>query len=94
MLATSILEKCKKAFNPILCELVDESWKHAGHLEMLKAAPLKSQETHFALKIVSEAFRGVPLVKRHQMVYGILQEEFSQRGLHALSLDLKANESE
>lgn len=93
MLATSILEKCKKALNPIICELVDESWKHAGHAEMLKA-PVKSKETHFALKIVSGAFDGLSLVKRHQLVYGILQEEFAEKGLHALSLDLKGSEVE
>lgn len=34
---------------------------------------------------MSTVFEGLTLVKRHRLVYGLLQEEFS-RGLHALSL--------
>jgi stress-induced morphogen len=40
------------------------------------------------LQVVSDAFGGLGPVKRHQLVYGLLSEEFAA-GLHALSMDLK-----
>eukprot|EP00798_Chlamydomonas_sp_ICE-L_P026394 gene26394-17488_t len=68
----------------------DESSKHAGHAAMMVAPgkPATKGETHFKVVVVSEQFDGLNLVKRHRLIYSILQEEFS-RGLHALSLDTK-----
>jgi len=40
------------------------------------------------LEVVSDRFDGLPAVRRHQLVYGLLGEEFSQ-GLHALSMSCK-----
>ncbi len=40
------------------------------------------------LEVISEAFAGLPLVKRHQLVYGLLGDEL-KAGLHALSMKLK-----
>ena len=37
---------------------------------------------------MSEKFDGVPLVKRHQLVYSLLDEEF-KAGLHALNITAK-----
>lgn len=44
----------------------------------------RGQDSHFKLVLVSPAFAGQSLVKRHQTVYGVLQEEMQQ--LHALAL--------
>lgn len=38
--------------------------------------------------MVSDAFQGLGMVKRHQLIYGLLKDEFAA-GLHALSMDLK-----
>ena len=45
-------------------------------------------QSHFKLRVVSEKFDGVPLVKRHQLVYALLDEEF-KAGLHALNITAK-----
>ncbi|KAG9316384.1 bola-like protein-domain-containing protein [Chiua virens] len=50
-----------------------------------------SGETHFALQIISEAFKGKTTLQRHRLVYSALSDEFTQ-GLHALSLKTKTPE--
>ncbi|AHI25822.1 BolA family transcriptional regulator [Komagataeibacter rhaeticus] len=40
---------------------------------------------HYACRVVSEAFRGLPRVRQHQMVYNALQGHMGGK-LHALAL--------
>jgi len=61
-------------------ELIDESFKHAGHAE----AKL-SGGGHFQLLIVSSDFTGKTLVQRHRMVNDALKEQF-RSVIHALSI--------
>lgn len=70
-------------FAPVALELSDESRKHAGHAG---AAP--GGQTHYRLRLISQAFAGLSRVARQRLVYETLREEFDT-GLHALSLDLK-----
>lgn len=63
---------------PVALELTDNSQQHAGHTE----AP--GGESHFDLAIVSEAFDGLNLVKRHQLVYMMLGEVMPK--IHALQI--------
>lgn len=52
-----------------------------------------SSETHFAVSIVSEAFRSKMQPARHRMVYALLQEEMAREGgIHALQLSTKTPE--
>lgn len=51
----------------------------------------KGSETHFKVVCVSESFKGKTLVKRHQQVFGLLDEEM-KGSVHALSLQLKTPE--
>ena len=44
-----------------------------------------SDGTHFDAIVVSPDFQGISLIKQHQMVMGLLKEEF-EGTLHALSL--------
>jgi len=73
-----IEEKVRQAFAPTLCELVNESHRHA-------TGP--GAESHFKLTLVSPAFAGKPLVARHRAVYEVLNTEL-QGGVHALTLQL------
>ncbi len=58
-------------------EVIDESWKHAGH------AGAAAGGGHFILRVVSERFEGISLMDRHRMVFRILEKEM--RGeIHAL----------
>ena len=67
--------------------VLDESAQHAGHAGA-KSTVSPSGETHLKLKVVSEKFVGLNAVKRHRLVYGLLQDELSGP-VHALNLDTK-----
>ena len=41
---------------------------------------------HFEVRVVSDAFEGMPLVERHQMVYAALGAAVDGRTIHALAL--------
>ncbi|KAL5735520.1 hypothetical protein ACOSP7_029992 [Xanthoceras sorbifolium] len=79
-----IREKLEKELRPVELEVEDISYQHAGHAGVRGS----DGETHFNVRIVSEEFEGKSLVKRHRLVYGLLQEEL-QSGLHALSIVAK-----
>jgi len=49
-------------------------------------------ETHFIIEITSEQFEGLTSLKRHRLVYSIVDEEVSNGPVHALSLVTKAPE--
>ncbi|XP_065861899.1 sufE-like protein 1, chloroplastic/mitochondrial [Euphorbia lathyris] len=76
-----IKEILERELKPIELEVEDVSYQHAGHAGVRGS----DGETHFNLKVVSQEFEGKSLVKRHRLVYGLLQEEL-QSGLHALSI--------
>ncbi|KAK7349472.1 hypothetical protein VNO77_06863 [Canavalia gladiata] len=79
-----IREKLEKELNPVELQVEDVSYQHAGHA----GARGGDGETHYNLKVVSEEFEGKSLVKRHRLIYSLLQEEL-QSGLHALSIVAK-----
>jgi sulfur transfer protein SufE/stress-induced morphogen len=70
---------------PTFVKLVDTSHQHAGHAGV--KGTKNGGESHFELTIVANAFEGLNLVKRHQLVYMILGKEMQQ--IHALNI--KAN---
>ena len=73
----SITDKLAAACQPEHIELINESHMHAG----------PATESHFKLIMVSGQFAGLPAVRRHQLVYRILQEELAGP-VHALALHL------
>lgn len=83
-----IRQKLTQTLTPILLEIHDDSARHAGH-----AGHDPRGETHFNVKIVSEAFAGLPAIARHRLVYDALKEEMRER-VHALSLTLKTSQEE
>ena len=52
---------------------------------------LAGDNDHFAATVVSEAFRGVPRVRQHQLVYAALEGRMGG-ALHALALQTSAPE--
>jgi sulfur transfer protein SufE/stress-induced morphogen len=64
---------------PSKLELTDNSHQHAGH-----AGNNMDGESHFDVHIVAEAFDGLSLVKRHQLVYLLLRDVMPQ--IHALQI--------
>lgn len=70
--------RLQTAFAPELLEVVDEGHKHAGHAGEGKG--------HFHVRIVSDAFAGHSPIKRHRMIYKVL-DDLMNHGIHALSID-------
>jgi stress-induced morphogen len=79
-----IRDKLERELNPVELQVEDVSKQHAGHEGVRES----DGETHFNLKVVSKEFEGKSLVKRHRLVYQLLQDEL-QSGLHALSIVAK-----
>jgi len=71
---------------PTSITLTDNSSQHAGHAG--SKGWEESGESHFALVIVAEAFEGLSLVKRHQLIYMLLGE--SMEKIHALEIRAKS----
>ncbi len=73
-----IEQKIKQSLNPQEFQILNESGNHN--------VP-EGSESHFKLTLVSDQFAGITKVKRHQMVYSVLNEELSGP-VHALALHL------
>ncbi len=82
--AERITALLRERFAPARVQVVDESARHAGH-----AGARPEGETHFAVTVVAEAFRGRGRLARSRAVHEALGAEFAG-GLHALSLTLRA----
>jgi BolA protein len=73
-----IRERLQVAFAPTELEVLDEGHKHAGHAG--------EGQGHFHVRIVSAAFAGQPPLKRHRMIYQIM-DDLMKHGIHALSIE-------
>ena len=67
------------ALEPESLEIQDESAQHAGH------EGAKGGGGHYRLLIVSKRFAGVPIQKRHRMVYDALGP-LMRKDIHALAI--------
>lgn len=74
------------AFAPTALDIMDQSHAHAGH-----GGARPEGETHFHVRMVSARFAGRTRVQRQRAVMDALAGEFAS-GLHALSMDLRAEE--
>ena len=75
-----------RLLKPNKIELIDNSDQHAGHAG--SKGWEESGESHFSLVIVADAFSGLPLVKRHQLIYMLLGEVMPK--IHALTISAKS----
>jgi BolA protein len=67
-------------FAPIHLSIEDESHHHAGH------AGAAGGHSHFRVRIVAEAFRGMTPVARHRLVYSAL-DDMLKTDIHALAIE-------
>jgi BolA protein len=70
----------EERFAPSLLVIQDESHLHAGH------AGAAEGHSHFRVRIVSDAFRGLSPVARHRMVYAAV-DALLKTDIHALAID-------
>ncbi|KAJ0635482.1 putative BolA protein [Helianthus annuus] len=80
-----ILEILKRELALVELEVKDVSYQHVGHAGVRGS---DNGETHFELKVVSKEFEGKSMVKRHRLVYSLLEDEL-ENGLHVLSIGAK-----
>jgi BolA protein len=69
-----------EAFSPQELIIEDESHRHAGH------PGAAGGQSHFRVRIVAEAFRGVPALARHRLVYAALTDMLRD-DIHALAIE-------
>ena len=86
-----IKAKIEAALAPSSIEIIDESHKHATHAHAVKRQGVAGHtgETHFRVRVVSEAFRGKSRVDRHRAINQLLETEF-KGSMHALAIEAKA----
>ncbi len=84
--AETIEQKLRDGLKITSIEVVDESYKHAGH-----AGAREGGESHFQLAIVSPDFTGKNRVARQRDIYRILKAEMAGP-IHALSIDARSPE--
>jgi BolA family transcriptional regulator, general stress-responsive regulator len=80
----TIVRKLESAFHPSAVEVIDESHLHQGH-----AGHRPGGESHFRIRIIAEAFRGMSRLETHRRVYDVLRNEI-EGGLHALAIEARA----
>ncbi len=86
---STIEQKLSTAFQPERLEVVNESHLHAGHhhTDAGQEETFDGEgETHFRVRIVSQAFAGKSRVERHRAVNDLLVPEL-KAGLHALAIE-------
>lgn len=84
MTTQQLLEQKLQALSPVSLTIQDDSALHAGHAGNTGGA-------HFTITIVSDAFEGLSLLKRHRLVYAAV-DELMQSAIHALSIHAKTPE--
>ncbi|ESQ86391.1 hypothetical protein AEAC466_04095 [Asticcacaulis sp. AC466] len=80
IVADRLKAKLNQAFAPQQLDINDDSAKHSGH-----AGAREEGESHFSVRIVSEAFIGLNRVARQRLINTALADELAGP-VHALSL--------
>jgi BolA family transcriptional regulator, general stress-responsive regulator len=85
-------EKLRSAFAPDELQVINESHLHAGHHHVESGhhgAFDGTGETHFRIKIVSQAFNGKSRIDRHRAINALLADEM-KGSIHALAIEATA----
>ena len=81
----NIEQKLNEALKPERLEVINESHLHAGHQPHFDG----KGESHFRIKVVSQAFTGKSRLERHRMINQLLAEEL-KAAIHALAVEAHA----
>jgi len=81
--AETIEARLRAALDPANLEVIDDSHRHVGH------AGAADGRGHFTVIVVSERFRGLPVVRRHRLVYEAVGDLMTT-DVHALSIQALA----
>ncbi len=75
--------RLRAALQPTVLQVIDDSHLHAGH------AGAAGGHGHFTVHLVSERFSGLPVVRRHRLVYEAVGDMMTT-DIHALSIQALA----
>ncbi len=75
--------RLRAALQPAVLQVIDDSHLHAGH------AGAAGGHGHFTVHVVSERFSGLPVVRRHRLVYEAVGDMMTT-DIHALSIQAMA----
>jgi BolA family transcriptional regulator, general stress-responsive regulator len=78
--ASRLSERLQGRFAPIQLTVKDESHLHEGH------AGAAGGQSHFRIRIVAEAFRGISPLARHRLVYAAV-DDLLKSDIHALAIE-------
>jgi intracellular septation protein len=78
--AQRLRERLERRFAPVQLTVEDESYLHEGH------AGAVGGQSHFRIRIVAEAFRGISSLARHRLVYEAV-DDLLRSDIHALAIE-------
>jgi intracellular septation protein len=78
--AQRLRERLESRFAPAQLTVEDESHLHEGH------AGAAGGQSHFRVRIVAEAFRGISSVARHRLIYAAV-DDLMKSDIHALAIE-------
>lgn len=90
--AQRITQALEQALAPISLQVIDESYKHAGHAHVVSRAGTAEGVggTHFQINVVSPSFEGKSRIERHRAINAALAPEMGVDGVHAIAIDARA----
>ena len=77
--AARLEARLRAALQPTELEVIDDSHLHAGH------AGAADGRGHFTVNLIAERFAGLPVVRRHRLVYEAVGDMMTT-DIHALSI--------
>lgn len=78
-----IRRRLEAALSVEAIEVIDESHQHIGH------EGSRDGRGHFRLRIVAAEFAGLPMLRRHRLVYAALGDLLAT-DVHALAIEARA----
>ncbi len=78
--AERLRQRLNDRFDPVQLSVEDESHHHAGH------AGAAGGQSHFRVRIIAEAFRGLTAIARHRLVYETVAD-LLKTDIHALAIE-------
>lgn len=68
-------------------DMRDDTHKHLEH-----NVEVDHHGAHFFVKIIWNGFAGLPRLKRHRLIFRLLQQQWNAKQIHSLSLRLMTEE--
>ena len=90
--AARIRQALERALSPSSLEILDESYKHAGHAHVVSRPGTAGSVggTHFQINVVAPGFAGKSRIERHRAINEALAPEMGVDGVHAIAIDARA----